>query len=351
MPTEFPTPDPASETTSASAPCSPCASPPPAPPLADPALLVDLGRWLQARGYAFTTVTPRTHQRVLARHRAVEDADERDAFGWNRPFAPTLLPHALGQRLVQGGVVSAPSAKGPWRSQVRVSTLEGLLFSHSAYPTGAADAVFFGPDTYRFASLITAVLRTTPLPRGAHVLDMGCGGGPGGLVAAQAAQQAGTPVASLVLADINSRALVHAKANAVLAGLPQAQCVQTDLYSAIDGAFDLIVANPPYLVDGAARTYRHGGGPLGGELSERIVREGLDHLRPGGRLVLYTGAAIVRGRDPLRESLAATVRERGWPFAYAELDPDVFGEELDTPAYACTERIAVVGMVVQRPLP
>lgn len=351
MPSEPPAPDSVSEPTPAGAPCAPCAAPPPAPPVADPALLVDLGRWLQTRGYAFTTVTPLTHQRVLARHRAVEDADERDAFGWNRPFAPTLLPRALGQRLLQGGVVAAPSPEGPWRSQVRVSTLGDLLFSHSAYPTGASDAVFFGPDTYRFASLITAVLRTAPLPRAAHVLDMGCGGGPGGLVAARAAQQAGAPVASVVLADINHRALVHAQANAVLAGMPQAQCVQTDLYHAVDGAFDLIVANPPYLVDGAARTYRHGGGTLGGELSERIVREGLDHLRPGGRLVLYTGAAIVRGRDPLRERLAATVRERDWPFAYAELDPDVFGEELDTPAYACTERIAAVGMVVQRPVP
>jgi hypothetical protein len=35
--------------------------------------------------------------------------------------------------------------------------------------------------------------------------------------------------------------------------------------------------------------------------------------------------------------------------AYGELDPDVFGEELDTPAYACAERIAAVGLVVQRP--
>lgn len=318
--------------------------------MADPALLVDLGRWLQTLGYAFTTVTPLTHQRVLARLRAVADADERDAFGWNRPFTPTLLPRALGQRLLKGGVV-AHAPQGAWRSQVRLSTLGGLLFSHSAYPTGAPDAVFFGPDTYRFASLITAVLRTTPLPRAAHVLDMGCGGGPGGLVAAQAAHQAGTPAAAVVLADINPRALVHAQANAVLAGMPQTQCVQTDLYGAIDGEFDLIVANPPYLVDGAARTYRHGGGALGGALSERIVREGLAYLRPGGRLVLYTGAAIVRGRDPLRESLQAIVRERDWPLAYAELDPDVFGEELDTPAYVCAERIAAVGMVVQRPAP
>ena len=324
--------------------------PPASAALPAPALLLDLGRWLQSRRYRFTTVTPLTHQRVLARHRAAQDADERDAFGWNRPFAPTLLPRALGERLLQAGIVVAADGPGDlWRSTVRWSTLGGLLISHSAYPTTAADAVFFGPDTYRFASLITETLRLAPLPRAAHILDMGCGGGPGGLLAATLALERDAAPASIVLADINHRALAHAQANALLAGLPQAQCVATDLYAGIEGQYDLIVANPPYLVDGAARAYRHGGGPLGGELSERIVAGGLDFLRPGGRLVLYTGAAMVRGRDPLRERLAATVRARGWPMAYGELDPDVFGEELDNPAYACAERIAAVGMVVQRP--
>lgn len=335
----------------------PCPTPnPPAPAaLPTPALLVDLGRWLQGSSYEFTTVTPLTHQRVLARHRAVQDADLRDAFGWSRAFAPTLLPHALGQRLLQAGLIVVGSkTEGAWRSTVRWSTLGGLLFSHSAYPTTAPDAVFFGPDTYRFASLITEALRLAPLPHGARILDMGCGSGAGGLIAAHLAAQGNAmsppaPPAEIVLADINARALAHAQANALLAGMPQAQCVLTDLYASIDGSYDLIVANPPYLVDGASRAYRHGGGPLGGELSERIVRDGLDFLTPGGRLVLYTGAAVERGRDPLRESLTAIVRERDWPMAYGELDPDVFGEELDTPAYACTERIAAVGMVVQRP--
>lgn len=318
------------------------------PPLPAPALLVDLGRWLTSQRYTFVTVTPLTHQRVLARRRPAEDADLRDAFGWSRAFAPSLLPQALGQRLLQAGVlVTEPD--GTWRSTVRFSALGQQLFSHSAYPTTAADAVFFGPDTYRFASLITEALRLRPLPRNAQILDMGCGGGPGGLVAGRLAQQAGTPPAALVLADINLRALAHAEANAVLAGAPQAQCVHSDLYASVEGDYDLIVANPPYLVDSASRAYRHGGGPLGGELSERILREGLPRLRPGGRLVLYTGAAMVRGRDPLRDSLSAIARQQGWPLAYGELDPDIFGEELDNPAHACTERIAAVGAVVQRP--
>ena len=53
--------------------------------------------------------------------------------------------------------------------------------------------------------------------------------------------------------------------------------------------------------------------------------------------------------DPLFEALQATLQQRGWPFSYRELDPDVFGEELEQPAYGQTDRIAAVGMVVQRP--
>jgi methylase of polypeptide subunit release factors len=116
----------------------------------------------------------------------------------------------------------------------------------------------------------------------------------------------------------------------------------------VDGAFDLIVANPPYLNDEEARTYRHGGGRWGEALSARILAEGLARLAPGGRLILYTGATIVAGADPLLELLQPHLEQCGWPWSYRELDPDVFGEELEQPAYRDAERIAAVALVVQR---
>ena len=47
----------------------------------------------------------------------------------------------------------------------------------------------------------------------------------------------------------------------------------------------------------------------------------------------------------IRERLAS----REWDWDYQELDPDVFAEELDSPAYREAERIAVVGLRVTRP--
>src|SRR5947209_4318790 len=88
----------------------------------------------------------------------------------------------------------------------------------------------------------------------------------------------------------------------------------------------LLLANPPYLADDAGRTYRDGGGALGTGLSVRIVREALDRLRPGGRLLLYTATPVIEGEHVLWPQLEPLLC--GLRHDYLELDPDVFGEEL-----------------------
>lgn len=304
--------------------------------------LVHLGAWLRYAHYEFTTVTPATHARVNARIGAGKARTLRDVFGWSRPFDSTLLP-ADAFEAMQSGNLLEPQA-GLFRSKVRFSSLGRMLFAHSAYPTQGADAVFFGPDTYRFAALIDSTLRDQPLKEGARILDVGCGAGPGGLVAAK---HAGTPV-DLVLADINPQALAYARANAELNAVGNAQCRQGDLYGAAEGQFDFIVANPPYLVDPAGRVYRNGGGSLGTGLGERIVAEGMARLRPGGQLLLYTGVPILEGNDPFLAAVEPVLKRANCRFDYRELDPDVFGEELEMPAYAAADRIAAVALTVQQ---
>jgi methylase of polypeptide subunit release factors len=318
---------------------------PVSPDLALTDTLVALGRWLQSADYAFTTVTPATQARVNGRPQAQLARSLRDMFGWSRPFAPALLPDGIVAAMRTAALLHEEPA-GLLRSRVRYSSLHGGLYAHSGFPTTDEDAVFFGPDTVRFADLVLAQLQHEPPRASPRILDLGCGGGPGGIVAARACEPLGP---RLVLADINPKALRFAAANAALAGMAHVAFAQGDLFAAVQGEFDLIVSNPPYLNDAAGRTYRHGGGEFGEGLSERIVRESLGRLSPGGRLVLYTGAAIVDGRDPLLESLRPTLDLRGWRWRYRELDPDVFGEELLEPAYARAERIAAVALVVQRP--
>jgi methylase of polypeptide subunit release factors len=154
--------------------------------------------------------------------------------------------------------------------------------------------------------------------------------------------------AELVLLDINPRALALAAANAEAAGV-EARTVEGSL-DALDGSADLIVANPPYIADEAGRTYRDGGGELGTGESVEWAREGIARLNDGGRLLLYSGSPIVGGEDRLLSALSEVADETGCTLRYEELDPDVFGEELEQPLYrdAAVERIAAVGAVIRR---
>lgn len=306
---------------------------------ADQALL-QLGKRLRADGYRFTCVTPATHARVNARPGAERARTLRDVFGWSRPFPPSLVSADELDQLRQAQVLAT---RGEWLvSTVRWATLEDLLLVHSAYPTEASDAVFFGPDSYRFAQVIHEHLQRTP-KRVEHAVDIGCGTGVGALLVAQA-----VPHAQVTAVDINPLALRYTAINAALAGVSNVSVEPSDLLDGITGLFDLIIANPPYMLDVQERTYRHGGGALGAELSLRIVEQALERLGPGGSLVLYTGVAIVDGRDALLEAIRLRLAGPGWSWVYREVDPDVFGEQLGERGYEQVERIAAVALTVTR---
>lgn len=307
--------------------------------LADRALL-NLGRGLKENGYRFITPTPLTHDRVYQRLASPLAMNLRDVFGWSMPFDRELLPEAFREELQQADVIEKHDAL--WRSAVRWSNLDDLLFAHSAYPTTQPDAVFFGPDSYRFAQMIEAHLqqRFEPVKR---AVDIGCGAGVGALVVARA-----RPDAEVLAVDINPRALRLTAVNAELAGLANVSAYHSDVLGSVEGEFDLIVANPPYMNDDRQRAYRHGGGALGEQLSVRIVSESLGRLALGGSLVLYTGVAIVAGEDPFLAAVKPLLGSDAYGWTYRELDPDVFGEELEKPGYERVERIAVVALTVTR---
>jgi release factor glutamine methyltransferase len=303
------------------------------------AALIALGRALHAAGYAFVTVTPETHRRVDARAAASGRSSAsslRDVFGWSRPFEPALLPPAMMDLARAAGILEEERAL--LRSKVRFSSIGERLFVHSAYPTTAADAVFFGPDTYRYGDLVVDELkRGAPAKR---VVDVGCGSGAGGIVAAQRAER-------IVLADINAGALAYARVNAALAGIEdRVEIIESDVLRGVSGPIDLVIANPPYMMDPASRAYRDGGGSYGEALAVRIARDALARLEPGGRLVLYTGAAVVDGVDTFLRAVRDVCTEARAEWRYREMDPDVFGEEIEqNDAYASVERIAAVALV------
>jgi methylase of polypeptide subunit release factors len=304
------------------------------------AALLALGQDLREAGYDFSTVTPLTQARINRRPGNERAKDYAGVFGWSRPFAEDLLPPSLLARMEAAGVLAV--CKDGWRSTVRLSTLGQQLFFHSAYPTISPDSVFFGPDTVRFASAIQAHLRVrwTPVMR---AVDIGCGAGPGGLLIAGAA-----PDAHVLMLDINAAALRFSRINAALNRTPNVEVRRSDILKDTSGTFDLIVSNPPYLLDPGGRAYRHGGGHLGEGLSVAILEAAVASLSPGGTLLLYTGSAIVDGVDGFRTAAEQRLAGTTHHWSYFEMDPDVFGEELEAGIYAEADRIAAVVLTVTR---
>lgn len=308
-------------------------------PETDKALL-QLGQALKAGGYDFITSTPLTHTRVNARSENQIAKNARDVFGWSRTFQREILSNEIWELMNAARIIEAH--KSGFRSTLRLSGLSGNLFWHSAFPTTQSDAVFFGPDTYRFAAAIENWIHSSrSTPR--RAVDICSGSGAGAILIADALEDC--EVFSL---DINQAALRLARINSALAEKPNVQAQYSDLLKNVDGEFDLIVANPPYLVDPGARAYRHGGGDLGAGLSLAIVEAAKSRLAVGGTLLLYTGAAIVEGTDPFRVEAEKLLQGSGLEYSYREMDPDVFGEELEFGAYAHCDRIAAVVLTATR---
>ena len=128
---------------------------------------------------------------------------------------------------------------------------------------------------------------------------------------------------------VESRALEVAKKNAAYHHV-KAEWMKADLFEGIEGSFDLIVSNPPYIPSGAiehlAREVKDheplmalDGGADGLEIVRRIIAEAPDHLAPGGLLLMEIGD------DQGAEVMALTVESGA--YRQAEILKDLAGKD------------------------
>lgn len=164
-----------------------------------------------------------------------------------------------------------------------------VSFHHRDFKSDAR-ALIPRPETEELAEWILSM----PMSDDLKVLDMGCGSGVLGLTLA-----AERPSWQVTLADVSEDALALTKENATALGIGNARLLHSDLFSAIEGEFDGIVANLPYVPQGErtslSREVMHDpalalfGGPDGLEVIRRFVSEAFSHLKPGGWMVLEIG--------------------------------------------------------------
>jgi release factor glutamine methyltransferase len=168
--------------------------------------------------------------------------------------------------------------------------LLGTVWFHNREFKTDARALIPRPETEELSEW----LLSWKLPQNQRVLDMGCGSGVLGLTLA-----AERPEWDVVLADVSPDALALARENAARLELSNASLLESDLFSAIDGPFDGIVANLPYVPEferaTMSREVLHDpalalfSGADGLDLIRRFVPEAFQHLKPGGWLAMEIG--------------------------------------------------------------
>lgn len=118
---------------------------------------------------------------------------------------------------------------------------------------------------------------------GERVLDMGTGSGVNAILAASRG-------ASVVAVDINPEALEAARRNAERNGVT-VDLRHGDVFSAVEGEFDLIVFDPPFrwfaprdLLEVATTDHNY-------RAMTRFFGQARAHLAPGGRMLIFFGSS------------------------------------------------------------
>ncbi|TVP55476.1 MAG: 50S ribosomal protein L3 N(5)-glutamine methyltransferase [Halomonadaceae bacterium] len=149
-----------------------------------------------------------------------------------------------------------------------------------------------------------------------RILDLCTGSGCIGIAAALQ-----FPEAQVDLADISPEALAVAERNIARYDLQdRVRAVQSDLFDQLEGPYDLIISNPPYVDEADLASmpaeYHHepalglASGPDGLDLTRRMLDQAARYLTPDGVLVVEVGNSA-EALDEARDDL---------PFTWLEFD-------------------------------
>jgi release factor glutamine methyltransferase len=261
---------------------------------------------------------------LLQGQKLLEDA----SIGAPRLTAEVLLAHATGQDRIWLYAHATDELREVWWIHFGRYLHERMQGKPTQYITGRQE--FFGRE-FRVTSdvliprpetehLIEAALGFSK--NAATILDIGTGSG---AIAVTLALE--IPEARVTATDISEPALRVAASNARSLGA-QVEFVACDLASAITGAFDLIVSNPPYVPHDDQSTIQREvrdfepevalyGGADGLGIYQRLIPDAARLLKPGGWLMMelgYKSGDTVRAMFDERWTEIELIADlAGWP--------------------------------------
>jgi len=264
-----------------------------------PEAAVELARLLRGAGYDARRIQERlaTGDQLLARSpelpsylRRLGEADELAVllrlFLLGVPVAAVRVKELVGADLRAGlagaglFVEDAEAVHGA----ARIVPHDELLIAsdHAAAAEGHADHV---PGVHRPS---VALAHLTVRGEGERALDMGTGNGIQAILLAAHAE-------CVVATDVNARALAYATFNASLNDVQNVETRLGSFFEPVEGEqFDLVVANPPYVVSPESAYLFRDGGLRGDGVSEHVVRSAPAALAPGA----FASVLIAWALDP-----------------------------------------------------
>jgi 16S rRNA (guanine1207-N2)-methyltransferase len=148
------------------------------------------------------------------------------------------------------------------------------LTFHARIGDGPSHSFISQPGVFSYGRMddgARALLEVAEIHPGNAILDLGCGVGTNGIIAAD---RAGLD-APITFVDSNVRAIALAEHNARNSGLTQFACHSTAVFDGLPpAAFDVILANPPYYAASAIAT--------------AFIEQSRPLLKEGGRFYLVT---------------------------------------------------------------
>jgi methylase of polypeptide subunit release factors len=258
---------------------------------------VELARRLRVAGYEAERIQERlaTGDHLLLRsaelpaylHR-VGDADELAVlirlFLLGVPVARKRMDELLGDEfralLAEAGLLAGDDDL--LRGAARLVPHDELLIAsdHGAAADGHADHV---PGVHRPS---VALAHLTVRGHGERALDLCTGNGIQAILLAAHAE-------TVVATDVNARALAYARFNAALNGVDNVETRLGDFFEPVaEEQFDLVVANPPYVVSPESAYLFRDSGLRGDAVSEHVVRTAPATLAPGGFASLMISWAL-----------------------------------------------------------
>lgn len=192
--------------------------------------------------------------------------------------AVEVLGYRKHNRVACGTKMPERPAEAGWLREPGISP--GTWHEFEVDVRGARFRLCGLPGVFSYKKLdqgTSMLLSQLDVTRGSRVLDVGCGYGIIGLVAARMG------AAHVDMVDANTLAVASARRNIEFNEVGNARAFTSDALSAVsEEEYDLVLTNPPF----------HAGKAVDYEVARAFIEHSRRVLRPGGRLMLVTNTFI-----------------------------------------------------------